>query len=95
VTKHLNNIFQEGELDVNSTCANFAQVADNGKTYQYKFYSLAAIIFRIHYIKVILTDWLIVWNWRKGKVRREDNTGSGRSGKNGYTSFSCAYRRGL
>jgi hypothetical protein len=30
VTKHLNNIFQEGELDVNSTCANFAQVADNG-----------------------------------------------------------------
>jgi hypothetical protein len=44
VTKHLNNIFQEGELDENSTCANFAQVADNGKTYQYKFYSLAAII---------------------------------------------------
>ena len=27
-----------------STCANFAQVADNGKTYQYKFYSLSAII---------------------------------------------------
>jgi hypothetical protein len=44
VTKHLNNIFKEGELDENSTCANFAQVADNGKTYQYKFYSLAAII---------------------------------------------------
>jgi hypothetical protein len=44
VTKHLNNIFKEGELDENSTCANFAQVADNGKIYQYKFYSLAAII---------------------------------------------------
>jgi hypothetical protein len=44
VTKHLNNIFKEGELDENSVCANFAQVADNGKTYQYKFYSLAAII---------------------------------------------------
>lgn len=42
--KHLKNIFEEGELDENSTCANFAQVADNGKTYQYKFYSLAAII---------------------------------------------------
>ncbi|HHX61500.1 MAG TPA: virulence RhuM family protein [Epulopiscium sp.] len=27
-----------------TTCANFAQVADNGKTYQYKFYSLSAII---------------------------------------------------
>lgn len=44
VTKHLSNIFKEGELNENSTCANFAQVADNGKTYNYKFYSLAAII---------------------------------------------------
>ncbi len=44
VTKHLKNIFTEGEQSENSTCANFAQVADNGKTYQYKFYSLAAII---------------------------------------------------
>lgn len=31
VTKHLSNIFKEGELDENSTCANFAQVADNEK----------------------------------------------------------------
>lgn len=44
VTKHLKNIFESGELDESSTCANFAQVADNGKTYQYKFYSLSAII---------------------------------------------------
>ena len=44
VTKHLRNIFSKGELKEDSTCANFAQVADNGKTYQYKFYSLAAII---------------------------------------------------
>lgn len=44
VTKHLKNIFSEGELQETSTCANFAQVADNGKTYQYKFYSLVAII---------------------------------------------------
>ncbi|MBP3360894.1 MAG: virulence RhuM family protein [Clostridia bacterium] len=44
VTKHFKNIFNDGELDENSTCANFAQVADNGKTYQYKFYSLQAII---------------------------------------------------
>ena len=44
VSKHLSNIFKEGELEDNSTCAHFAQVADNGKTYKYKFYSLAAII---------------------------------------------------
>ena len=44
ITKHLSNIFKEGELDENSVCAKFAQTADNGKTYNYKFYSLAAII---------------------------------------------------
>lgn len=44
VTKHLKNIFESCELDENQTCANFAQVANNGKTYQYKFYSLAAIV---------------------------------------------------
>ena len=43
VTKHLSNIFKEGELDENSVCAKFAQTADDGKTYNYKFYSLAAI----------------------------------------------------
>jgi hypothetical protein len=31
--------------EVKATCANFAQAADNGKTYNYKFYSLAAIAF--------------------------------------------------
>ena len=44
VAKHLKNIFGSGELAEISTCANFAQVADNGKTYHYKFYSLSAII---------------------------------------------------
>ena len=44
VTKHLKNIYGSGELSEDATCANFAQVADNGKTYQYKFYSLSAII---------------------------------------------------
>ena len=37
VNKHLKNIYESGELDENSTYAKFAQVADNGKTYQYKF----------------------------------------------------------
>ena len=49
VTKHLQNVFADGELVENSTCANFAQVADNGKTYQYKFYSLQAILKSYYY----------------------------------------------
>ena len=44
VTKHLKKVFESGELDEQSTCAFFAQVADNGKTYRYKFYALPAII---------------------------------------------------
>ena len=44
VTKHLKKIYASGELSEDSTCAYFAQVADNGKTYRYKFYSLSAII---------------------------------------------------
>ena len=44
VSKHLSNIFKDGELDENSVCAKFAQTAGDGKEYKYKFYSLAAII---------------------------------------------------
>ena len=44
VSKHLKNIFQDGELTEEATRAKFAQVADNGKTYQYNFYALPAII---------------------------------------------------
>ena len=36
ITKHLKNVFQEGESDETTTCANFAQVADSGRTYHYK-----------------------------------------------------------
>ena len=34
VTKHIGNIFKEGELDANSVCAIFAHTADDKKTYQ-------------------------------------------------------------
>lgn len=44
VAKHLINVFECGELEENSVCAKFAQTADDGKTYQYKYYSLPAII---------------------------------------------------
>lgn len=44
VTKHIKNIFESEELSEESVCAKIAQTADDGKTYQYKFYSLSAII---------------------------------------------------
>jgi len=44
ITKHLGNIFQEGELEENSVSANFAHTADDGKIYNTNFYNLDAII---------------------------------------------------
>jgi prophage maintenance system killer protein len=44
ITKHLRNVFKEGELVEDSVCANFAHTADDGKTYQTKHYNLDAII---------------------------------------------------
>jgi len=44
ITKHLKNIFESGELQEDSVCANYAHTAADGKTYQTKFYNLDAII---------------------------------------------------
>ncbi len=44
VTKHLGNIFKEGELAEESVCAKFAHTAADGKNYATKYYNLDAII---------------------------------------------------
>jgi hypothetical protein len=44
VSKHLANIFEEGELEENSVCAKFAHTAADNKEYLTSFYSLDAII---------------------------------------------------
>ena len=44
ITKHLKNIFEEGEQSKDSVCANFAHTAEDGKVYKTEFYSLDAII---------------------------------------------------
>ena len=44
ITKHLKNIFKDGELDKNQVCAKFAHTANDGKTYNTEFYNLDAII---------------------------------------------------
>ena len=54
VTKHVKNIFTEGELDENSVCAKFAHTADDGKTYNTSYYNLDVIIavgYRVNSIK--------------------------------------------
>lgn len=44
ITKHLNNIFDSGELDKNRVCSKMEHTAEDGKTYNTQFYNLDAII---------------------------------------------------
>jgi hypothetical protein len=45
IARHIKNIFADGELDENSTCAFFAHMGNEGKqTYHTKFYNLDMII---------------------------------------------------
>lgn len=44
ITKHINNIFKEDELVRESVCANFAHTAEDGKTYQTRYFNLDVII---------------------------------------------------
>ena len=45
ITKHLKNIFNDGELNKNQVCEKFAHTANDGKTYNIDFYNLDAIIY--------------------------------------------------
>jgi len=44
ITKHLKNIFEEGELNKNQVCSKMEHTANDGKTYNTEFYNLDAII---------------------------------------------------
>ena len=43
ITEHLKNIFQEEELDEKSVCREFRHTANDGKSYNTKYYNLRAI----------------------------------------------------
>lgn len=44
IAEHLKNLFNDGELEENSTCRKFRRVASNGKEYNTNFYNLEAVI---------------------------------------------------
>lgn len=44
ISRHIKNIFAEGELQRDSVVANFATTASDGKTYQVDYYNLDVII---------------------------------------------------
>ncbi len=44
ISRHIKNIFSEGELEASAVVANFATTASDGKNYQVDYYSLDVII---------------------------------------------------
>ena len=44
ISKHIKNVFNEGELEENLVCAYFAHTATDGKRYKVKYYNLDMVI---------------------------------------------------
>ena len=44
ISRHIKNIFREGELDKRSVVAKYATTASDGKTYQVEYFNLDVII---------------------------------------------------
>lgn len=61
VSRHIKNIFQEGELDQNSVVANFATTAADGKTYQVDYYNLDVIISVGYRVKSLRGTQFRIW----------------------------------
>ena len=74
ITKHLNNIYKSGELDIDSTCSILEHMGNDGKQrYTTKYYNLDAILsigYRVNsknatlfrkWANSVLKDYLIKW----------------------------------
>ena len=44
ITRHIQNIYKDGELEENSVCSFFEHTAGDGKTYTVQYYNLDMII---------------------------------------------------
>ena len=44
ITRHIQNIYRDGELEENSVCSFFEHTGEDGKQYNIKFYNLDMII---------------------------------------------------
>lgn len=61
ITKHINNVFKEGELDRDSVCANFAHTAEDGKTYSVQHFNLDVIISVGYRVKSLRGTQFRIW----------------------------------
>lgn len=61
ISRHIKNIFKDGELDRNSIVTNFAMTASNEKTYQVDYYNLDVIISVGYRIKSLRGTQFRIW----------------------------------
>ena len=61
ITKHIRNIFEEGELAEEAVCAHYARTADDGKTYQTVHYNLDVIISVGYRVKSLRGTQFRIW----------------------------------
>ena len=61
ISRHIKNIFSEGELSPNSVVAKFATTAADGKTYQVDYYNLDVIISVGYRVKSVRGTQFRIW----------------------------------
>jgi hypothetical protein len=61
ISRHIRNIFKEGELNKDSVYANFAYTAADGKTYEVEHYNLDVIISVGYRVKSARGTWFRQW----------------------------------
>lgn len=61
ISRHIKNIFNEGELERNSVVAKFATTASDGKTYQVDYYNLDVIISVGYRVKSLIGTQFRIW----------------------------------
>lgn len=61
ISRHIKNIFREGELDRNSVVAKFATTAADGKVYQVDYYNLDVIISVGYRVKSLRGTQFRIW----------------------------------
>lgn len=61
ISRHIKNVFAEGELEQNSVVANFATTAADGKTYNVDYYNLDVIISVGYRVKSLRGTQFRIW----------------------------------
>ncbi|WP_303865064.1 virulence RhuM family protein, partial [Alkalibaculum bacchi] len=61
ISRHIKNIFSEGELTRNAVVAKFATTAADGKTYQVDYYNLDVIISVGYRVKSLRGTQFRIW----------------------------------